>query len=1385
MKKILFLFLFGFTLASAEINEYLSDVYFANGIDTDERTAKKSIENIRRKFKLSNPQAYQYVNDWNVSYNHTHGIGIDLYESMLQKIDEHWYTESLLEVSGLLDYSWKGLFKMVAKKVAKEEIKEQAEKYAVQIAEKLIAKYGYEYGGVHLTKGDIVAIFASGFEYAVEQATDAFLDIPEDKIKEQEAADIEKQFTAYTQSIKDGHGVVVVAHSQGNLFTNLAYDMFENHWIPWNEDTEWMKPYFTAMAVASPATDILGKSEPSITFENDIIQLAPDSLPALEPNPTKYYYDNATMGERLEVRYSMEAHAFLTSYMATDTTRNKILSFINESILDHKKQSSQWNPKNKGCLCKEKYVKMTHKFDPDSMDQYLLNEKVKDFAEGGEGKIYKADAGNHAEYVRALDGDRSDDGVFAIEEVEEDDVCYVLKDDTAGEIGSVEGANVSSMAVPESGIITISLDWNDADVALSLNSAIGTKDIAAKECLPFEHYFVKSEVEVEPGTYGVYVNHSGEVEDDSLPQKVKIDIHAPGTAMVFDLSITAADMLNLGHVANIIISEDTKSQVVLVSTGSVNTGSANNGSGGSVKCYGECGVSASGTYVEYLYGIQSKLKQALLGPLSTAYINLTNAEDFLNSVPFYESITSDGDSIVTAGLFYFTDEALALLTPDTYHVMSVVGGNDIDANDDGIADTIAKPNLGSIHAVVSTDTVTNENFKVNILTEVAFQLTAELMTQELNTTELQKRLDYIAKRLLIQDVDGSGEIDYDDLLAWVPTVDKNKLRKPYATFYEPIVQKIYRNEAIYDDAYALAYKGIFKEREIKLDENASAGTIVAQVKFEYLDAGESYTLVEENDFFEILGDGTIILKDGSALDYETNSTILLHVQATSLHREITTAKIPIGLNNIPEFAPTLGNLTLTMHKDTKIGTVIGDILKDSGDTSLSAIEILSSSPFAVDLNGNVRVTTSLLEANSNSYALEAEAANAFGKSNRSHLNITFVAPVIHDMSLKVFDNSVSLSEVGIIEIVKNGNPIETITLSGDGSSDFTIDTNGVIRVADGVRLDASKKDSYTLTVRVNNSVEATVTIVLYKRILASLDTPDRAHGVTLSSDEAKAYVADGYSGLQIIDVSDPNMPTIVSSIDTPGYATSVTLSGDGTIAYVADNTSGLQIIDVSDPTVPTILASINTPRNATRVTLSADGTKVFMADGYAGLRIIDVSDPAVPIILASINTPGYAEGVALSADDTKAYVADGNLGLLIIDMSDLTTVTILSSVNTPGNAENVVLSADGTKAYVADNVSGLQIIDVSNPAVPTILASIDTPDYTLSVVLSADGTKAFMADVSSGLQVIDVSDSTVPTILTSINTPGYAWSVVLSADGTKAYVADNISGLQIIDLSGL
>ena len=106
----------------------------------------------------------------------------------------------------------------------------------------------------------------------------------------------------------------------------------------------------------------------------------------------------------------------------------------------------------------------------------------------------------------------------------------------------------------------------------------------------------------------------------------------------------------------------------------------------------------------------------------------------------------------------------------------------------------------------------------------------------------------------------------------------------------------------------------------------------------------------------------------------------------------------------------------------------------------------------------------------------------------------------------------------------------------------------------------------------------------YLHIVGSCDTPSEAYGVAVSGDYA--YVADVYSGLQVIDIGTPGSPEIVGSIDTPGYAWGVAVSGD--YAYVADYSSGLQVIDISTPGSPVIVGSIDTPGRARGVAVSGD-----------------------------------------------------------------------------------------------------------------------------------------------------------------------------------------------------
>jgi len=88
------------------------------------------------------------------------------------------------------------------------------------------------------------------------------------------------------------------------------------------------------------------------------------------------------------------------------------------------------------------------------------------------------------------------------------------------------------------------------------------------------------------------------------------------------------------------------------------------------------------------------------------------------------------------------------------------------------------------------------------------------------------------------------------------------------------------------------------------------------------------------------------------------------------------------------------------------------------------------------------------------------------------------------------------------------------------------------------------------------------------------------------------------------------------------------------VAYVADGETGLQIIDVSNPAGPVRLGGYDTSVSARAVAVA--GTNAYVADDSAGLQIIDVSNPARPVRLGGCDVNGWARAVAVAG--TNAYV---------------------------------------------------------------------------------------------------------------------------------------------------
>ena len=299
----------------------------------------------------------------------------------------------------------------------------------------------------------------------------------------------------------------------------------------------------------------------------------------------------------------------------------------------------------------------------------------------------------------------------------------------------------------------------------------------------------------------------------------------------------------------------------------------------------------------------------------------------------------------------------------------------------------------------------------------------------------------------------------------------------------------------------------------------------------------------------------------------------------------------------------------------------------------------------------------------------------------------------------------------------------------------------------------------------------------HPREVGNYDTPGEAWGVTVSGDYA--YVADYRSGLRVISVADPEHPEEVGYCDTQGSALGVTVYGN--YAYVADGI-GLCVISVADPEHPQEVGYCDTPGSARNVAVSDDYAYVADAPIWngngeefvgGGLRVISILDPEHPEEVGYCDTPDYAYGVTVSGD--YAYVADLWEGLCIISVADPENPEEVGHYDTYGLAFGVTVSGD--YAYVTSE--GLVVVSIADPEHPEGVGYCYTPWF-FATQVAVSGDYAYVVTGGNGLRIISVADLENPEEVGYYDT-GYALGVTVSGD--YAYVADDDSGLRIISVS--
>jgi len=242
------------------------------------------------------------------------------------------------------------------------------------------------------------------------------------------------------------------------------------------------------------------------------------------------------------------------------------------------------------------------------------------------------------------------------------------------------------------------------------------------------------------------------------------------------------------------------------------------------------------------------------------------------------------------------------------------------------------------------------------------------------------------------------------------------------------------------------------------------------------------------------------------------------------------------------------------------------------------------------------------------------------------------------------------------------------------------------------------------------------------------------------------YVADGKSGLRVIDVSAPARPRQIAHFD--GLA-SYDLHLDGTTLFVAAGAKGLVVLDVRDPASPTIvLPALDLNGSDTAV---VDVRRISMLFQYSrpnpdelegrrsrprrlaalgtarrGVWLMDATEPSAPFVLMKMSSGAVADvqlatvyelgseggAIATQERDLLFALADARLNIFdVTDPTDMRAAQAKGSIALGAGSRAIsvvrVYTPPFLQTYAAvAGEGGLRLVDASRPARPTLVATV-------------------------------------------------------------------------------
>ncbi len=183
-------------------------------------------------------------------------------------------------------------------------------------------------------------------------------------------------------------------------------------------------------------------------------------------------------------------------------------------------------------------------------------------------------------------------------------------------------------------------------------------------------------------------------------------------------------------------------------------------------------------------------------------------------------------------------------------------------------------------------------------------------------------------------------------------------------------------------------------------------------------------------------------------------------------------------------------------------------------------------------------------------------------------------------------------------------------------------------------------------------------------------------------DSNRVYLADAMS-MDILDIQNPANPALVYKFDPP-KDDSLHMFFDvvvhGNHIYIADGFSGLFILDNNTKDIPALVSKYSESGGYYKVAIK--DSSAFLIDGELGVVILDIQDPNKPVLLSTYNH--IFRPTDLFVSNNYLFITSGG-GLQLLDISDLHRPTQIAEFST--NLQATRVNVVGDKIYVASEAA--------------------------------------------------------------------------------------------------